>query len=38
MEAAHRFYRGLGFTRDPALDWSPVTGVELVAFRLDLQE
>jgi len=38
MEAAHRVYRGLGFTCDPALDWSPVPGVELVAFRLDLEE
>jgi predicted thioesterase len=34
MEAAHRVYLGLGFTRDPALDWSPVPGVDLVAFRL----
>jgi ribosomal protein S18 acetylase RimI-like enzyme len=38
MEAAHRVYLRLGFTRDPALDWSPVPGVDLVAFRLDLEE
>ena len=38
MEAAHRVYLGLGFTRDPALDWSPVPGVDLIAFRLDLEE
>jgi ribosomal protein S18 acetylase RimI-like enzyme len=38
MEAAHRVYVGLGFTRDPALDWSPVTGVDLIAFRLDFEE
>ena len=38
MEAAHRVYLGLGFTRDPALDWSPVPGVDLVAFRLDPEE
>jgi ribosomal protein S18 acetylase RimI-like enzyme len=38
MAAAHRVYVGLGFERDPALDWSPVPGVDLVAFRLGLQE
>ncbi len=38
MEAAHRIYLRLGFTRDQALDWSPVPGVDLVAFRLDLGE
>jgi ribosomal protein S18 acetylase RimI-like enzyme len=37
MEPAHRVYLRLGFARDPALDWSPVPGVDLVAFRLDLE-
>ena len=37
MGGAHRIYRALGFARDPALDWSPVPGVDLVAFRLDLE-
>jgi len=37
MEPAHRVYQRLGFTRDPASDWSPVPGVDLVAFRLDLE-
>jgi ribosomal protein S18 acetylase RimI-like enzyme len=38
MTAAHRLYARLGFARDPALDWSPVPGVDLVAFRLELAE
>jgi ribosomal protein S18 acetylase RimI-like enzyme len=38
MTAAHRLYERLGFRRDPGLDWSPVPGVVLVAFRLDLEE
>jgi ribosomal protein S18 acetylase RimI-like enzyme len=33
---AHRLYQRLGFERTPARDWSPVPGVELVAYRLDL--
>jgi ribosomal protein S18 acetylase RimI-like enzyme len=36
MVAAHAVYRKLGFVRDPARDWSPVPGVELVAFALVL--
>jgi len=36
MLAAHAVYRKLGFVRDPARDWSPVPGVELVAFALAL--
>jgi ribosomal protein S18 acetylase RimI-like enzyme len=36
MSAAHRLYARLGFTRTPDLDWSPVDGVELLAYRLDL--
>jgi ribosomal protein S18 acetylase RimI-like enzyme len=38
MTAAHRLYERLGFARDPGLDWSPVPGVDLVAFRLELGE
>jgi len=37
MAAAHRLYERLGFHRVPALDWYPVPGVLLIAFRLDLE-
>lgn len=33
---AHRLYEKLGFRRTPDLDWSPVEGVDLLAYRLDL--
>jgi GNAT superfamily N-acetyltransferase len=33
---AHRLYLRLGFERVPEMDWSPVPGVDLVAYRLDL--
>ncbi|HEY0474069.1 MAG TPA: GNAT family N-acetyltransferase [Kribbella sp.] len=36
MTGAHRIYQGLGFTRLPERDWSPVPGVDLIAFSLDL--
>jgi ribosomal protein S18 acetylase RimI-like enzyme len=36
MTAAHRLYERLGFTRLPARDWSPIPGVDLYAFTLDL--
>ncbi|GAA1230350.1 GNAT family N-acetyltransferase [Oryzihumus leptocrescens] len=36
MTAAHRIYERLGFTRTPERDWSPVPGVDLLAYRLDL--
>ena len=36
QEPAHRIYERLGFRRTPDLDWSPVEGVDLLAFRLDL--
>ena len=36
MAAAHRIYERLGFRRAPERDWSPVPGVELVAFRVEL--
>jgi len=36
MAAAHRLYGRLGFVRLPGRDWSPVPGVQLLAFVLDL--
>lgn len=36
MTAAHSIYRRFGFGRLPDRDWSPLPGVELVAFRLVL--
>jgi ribosomal protein S18 acetylase RimI-like enzyme len=36
MRAAHRIYARLGFERTPDLDWSPLPGVDLWAFGLDL--
>jgi ribosomal protein S18 acetylase RimI-like enzyme len=36
MRAAHKIYERLGFTRAPARDWSPVPGVELLAFAISL--
>jgi ribosomal protein S18 acetylase RimI-like enzyme len=36
MQAAHHLYRRRGFVRRPDLDWSPVPGVDLLAFSLDL--
>jgi ribosomal protein S18 acetylase RimI-like enzyme len=36
MTTAHRLYERLGFTRLPARDWSPIPGVDLFAFSLDL--
>ena len=32
MVAAHRIYRRMGFWRAPDRDWSPVPGVDLIAF------
>lgn len=37
MRAAHRLYERLGFTRAPELDWSPVPGIDLLAFQLPLR-
>jgi ribosomal protein S18 acetylase RimI-like enzyme len=37
MRAAHRVYERLGFARDPERDWSPLPGVDLLAFALRLQ-
>lgn len=36
MSAAHRLYARLGFIRDAARDWSPVPGIELLGYTLDL--
>jgi ribosomal protein S18 acetylase RimI-like enzyme len=36
MTAAHRLYERLGFTRLPERDWSPIPGVDLLAYALDL--
>ena len=36
MSAAHRVYERLGFRRLPERDWSPIPGVDLLAFRLEL--
>ncbi len=32
MTDAHRIYTRLGYTRDAGRDWSPLPGVELIAF------
>jgi ribosomal protein S18 acetylase RimI-like enzyme len=36
MRAAHRIYQRLGFERVPERDWSPVPGVNLIAFAVRL--
>jgi ribosomal protein S18 acetylase RimI-like enzyme len=36
MAAAHRLYERLGFARDAARDWSPLPGVDLLGYTLDL--
>jgi ribosomal protein S18 acetylase RimI-like enzyme len=36
MRAAHRLYERLGFTRLPERDWSPLPGVNLMAYSRDL--
>jgi GNAT superfamily N-acetyltransferase len=36
MTTAHRIYERLGFVRTPDRDWSPIAGVDLFAFALDL--
>jgi ribosomal protein S18 acetylase RimI-like enzyme len=36
MHAAHRLYRAAGFERLPERDWTPVPGVDLLAFGLRL--
>jgi ribosomal protein S18 acetylase RimI-like enzyme len=36
MTTAHRLYARLGFQRLPERDWSPVAGIELLAYRRSL--
>jgi GNAT superfamily N-acetyltransferase len=36
MTAAHRVYARLGYRREPARDWSPLPGVDLLAFSKTL--
>ena len=36
MHAAHRLYERLGFARAAERDWSPMRGVELIAFVADV--
>lgn len=36
MTAAHRLYERLGFTRLPERDWSPMEGIDLLVYALDL--
>ena len=36
MTTAHRIYERLGFVRLPSRDWSPIAGVDVYAFALDL--
>ncbi|KQT93888.1 acetyltransferase [Marmoricola sp. Leaf446] len=36
MAVAHRLYERFGFVRAPARDWSPVPGVGLLVYELDL--
>jgi predicted N-acetyltransferase YhbS len=37
MIGAHPIYRRVGFVRTPERDWTPVPGVELLAYALELQ-
>jgi hypothetical protein len=36
MTAAHRLYERLGFVRTPERDWSPVPGLRLRTYALEL--
>lgn len=36
MGAAHALYASLGFRRAPERDWTPLPGVDLLAFALEL--
>ena len=36
MTAAHRLYERLGFTRLPERDWTPVPGIDLRVYALEL--
>jgi len=36
MQTAHRLYERLGFTRLPERDWTPVPGIDLWVYALEL--
>jgi ribosomal protein S18 acetylase RimI-like enzyme len=36
MPAAVRLYESMGFRREPGLDFTPVPGVDLIAYTFDL--
>lgn len=36
MTGAHAMYEGMGFARSPERDWSPVPGVDLRTYALEL--
>ena len=38
MTAAHGLYREFGFDRAESLDWSPVDGIELWGFRVQVRQ
>ena len=38
MTAAHGLYREFGFERAESLDWSPVDGIELWGFRVQVRQ
>ena len=37
MVHAHRIYERLGFVRTPERDWSPVPGIDLLTYAIELQ-
>jgi ribosomal protein S18 acetylase RimI-like enzyme len=37
MQAAQHLYEAAGFVRMPERDWSPVPGVDLITYRLELR-
>jgi hypothetical protein len=36
MPAAKHLYESLGFERKPSIDFSPVPGIDLIGYALDL--
>ena len=38
MVHAHRIYERLGFRRTPERDWSPIPGIELLTYALELAQ
>jgi ribosomal protein S18 acetylase RimI-like enzyme len=37
MTSAHRLYERLGFTRLPERDWSPMAGIDLIVYSIEIQ-